>query len=81
VGGKPPPLDPATLTNSSLSRLPRRRAVLSAEKICDPRIERMIDARRFICPPIHFEIYALFASFDFVPLSVPLTLVACAVVA
>lgn len=51
VGGKPPPLDPATLTNSSLSRLPRRRAVLSAEKICDPRIERMIDARRFICHP------------------------------
>ena len=51
VGGKPPPLDPATLTNSSLSRLPSRRAVLSAEKICDPRIERMIDARRFICHP------------------------------
>jgi hypothetical protein len=33
VGGKPPPLDPATLTNSSLSRSPSRRAVLSAEKI------------------------------------------------
>jgi hypothetical protein len=35
----------------------------------------MIDARRFICPPICYEISALFASFDFVPVFVPVATV------